>query len=57
MCDFCDYKICKDSEGNFFIKIETLDWDDYYDQYKTVYFGGIKYCPFCGIKLGDEDKV
>lgn len=53
MCDFCENKVYKDSEGNFFIKIETLDWDDYYDQYKIVYFGGIKYCPFCGKKLGE----
>lgn len=53
MCEFCENEIYKDSEGNFFLEVETLEWDDYYDRYETVDLSGIKYCPFCGRKLGE----
>lgn len=55
MCEFCENEIYKDNEGNFFLEVETLHWDNYYDCYEKAELWGIKYCPFCGRELGDED--
>lgn len=56
MCEFCESEIYKDSEGNFFLEVDSSHWDDFYECYDKVELSGIKYCPFCGRELGDEDE-
>lgn len=53
MCEFCEDKIYKNDDGEFFLEIETNHWDYHYDGYEKVELWGIKYCPYCGRKLGD----
>ena len=54
MCEFCEDKIYKNNDGEFFLEVETNHWDYYYDGYEKVELWGIEYCPYCGRKLGDE---
>ena len=59
MCKYCDY----DSDDNevfidpltneWYLSVETFEWDDWEDEYihKKVY--GIQYCPYCGRRLNE----
>ena len=55
MCEFCKDEIYKDRD-EFFLQLESSHWDGYYDCYEKVELRDIKYCPYCGRKLGDEDE-
>lgn len=57
MCEFCENEIYRDSDEEFFLQVESSHWDGYYECYERVKLWGVKYCPYCGMKLGDEDEV
>lgn len=53
-CEFCKDNIFYNG-NTFFMEIETGEWDDYYDMWKSVDLDGLKYCPYCGKELKESD--
>lgn len=56
MCKYCDYEspdneiFCDPLTNERFLDVETLEWDDYDDDYVHIKLY-ISYCPYCGEKL------
>jgi len=57
MCKYCDYN-SKDCEifqepltSEWYLDIETHEWDKYDDVYVHQKLYGVAYCPYCGRKL------
>lgn len=59
MCRYCDPN---DSLCEYFVEpldhewyqdIQTYEWDDYEDDYVHQRNYGVKYCQYCGKKLGE----
>lgn len=61
MCKYCDKdsdKCCtyQDNNGDWYIDVETYEWDDYEDDWvhQNVH---VKYCPYCGRELNNSDDL
>ena len=62
MCKYCDYNsddcciFVDPLDNQYYLDIETYTWDEYDDCYihQKEY---INYCPYCGRKLSETDKV
>lgn len=39
-----------ESEGEYVMKIETYEWNDYYDEFVSA-LTIVKFCPMCGREL------
>lgn len=49
---YCEYFV-DPLDGTWYQKIETGEWDNYNDDFVTERIYGVKYCTWCGRKLGD----
>lgn len=56
MCKYCENEIFRDCDGEFYLRIETAHWDRYDDCYEAVELSGIKYCPYCGEELREDEN-
>lgn len=56
-CKYCDYESGENEifieplTNEYYLDVETLEWDEYLDDYIHMKVYGIAYCPYCGRKL------
>lgn len=59
-CEYCDENsaccevIYDEREHDYKLQIQTCEWSDHDDEFITIELS-IKYCPYCGRKLGDKN--
>lgn len=62
MCKFCNYnseynEIYKEPlTDEWYLEVQTSEWDSYNDDYFYERVYGINYCPYCGRKLNTKEK-
>lgn len=60
MCKYCDPEskdccVFKDSQtGDWYLDVETSEWDGYCDDFVHQQVHYISYCPYCGRKLEES---